>query len=418
VSATPAIQPETSPTPILDRLAPIPERRNTAPPNRSNVIAGIIAVCLPLLLIGLMIWSPSFLTFAEKALRSANNFLDKAINLILSEGWRAVASVSLLPLFLFSVIVIHEVGHLVLGFLVGFRLIAIRFGPIHISLPFRISFKFEKKTGRSGFANMIPVRSDRLRSRAIVFIAGGPLANLMVGAIILSLGFGRPLAAAFAALSIVVGLANLIPFRRSALVSDGKRLLTLFHKREQGERFLAILQLAAELQSGVEPEALSPDFLAKAKAGKNESPDTVMAYALAYTAAWYQNNDDATAQLLETCLEYSQFTPPSMREALKCDAAIFQARKRKRIDLAEQWLSEIPEKAHIPGLRLRAESAILEARGDLEGALKKLDEVETTIIATHDRYQRPLSLRLLQRWRSELQAQRTPVSPSNQHSSL
>lgn len=91
-----------------------------------------------------------------------------------------------------------------------------------------------------------------------------------------------------------------------------------------------------------------------------------------------------------------------MREALRCSAAVFHGRKRNRIDLAEQWLSEIPEKTILPGLRLQAESAILEAQGNIEGALKKLDEVETALMTIHDGYQKPVALRSLQRWRREL----------------
>jgi hypothetical protein len=236
----------------------------------------------------------------------------------------------------------------------------------------------------------------------MIFILGGPVANLLAGAVILLLKAGGPVASVFAILSIIIGAANLVPFRRLAVMSDGKRMLMLLKNAGQGERLLAILQLAAELQSGVEPENLSPDFIAKATAVRDESPDTAAGYGLAYAAAWYKNDPDYAAQLLETCLEYSQFSAPIMQQALKADAAIFQARKRYRVDLAEQWLSEVPEKTLLPGLRSRAESAILEAKGDIEGALKKLDEVERAVMTIHDSYQRAVSLRLLQRWKREL----------------
>lgn len=179
-------------------------------------------------------------------------------------------------------------------------------------------------------------------------------------------------------------------------------MLMLLKNAGQGERLLAILQLAAELRSGIEPENLSRDFIAKATAVKDESPDTAAGYAFAYAAAWYKDAPDKAAQLLETCLEYSQFSAPIMQQVLRCDAAIFQARKRNRVDLAEQWLSEIPQKTLFPGQRLRAESAILEAKGNIEGALEKLDEVETTLMTIHDSYQRTVSLRFLQRWKREL----------------
>jgi hypothetical protein len=401
VSATPTVQTEPSLTPILDRLKPIPEAKNVSKPRWYGLIAAISAVCLPLVFIGLMIWSPTFLTFAERIIRPAQHFLDTTLDSI-STDWGPLITFALLPFLLFAVIIVHELGHLVCGLCVGFRLMSIHFGPLRISPPFRVSVKFEPKTGASGWVRMIPGKSTNLRSRAVVYILGGPVANLLAGFFILFLKFGGPVASVFPTLSILIGAANLVPFRHLALISDGKRLLMLLKNAEQGERWLAILQLAGELRSGIEPENLSPDFIAKAIAVKDESPDTAAGYVFAYTAAWYKDAPDKAAQFLETCLEYSQFCAPVMREALRCSAAIFQGRKRNRVDLAEQWLLEIPEKTLFPGLRLQAESAVLEAQGNIEGALKKLDEVETALVTIHDSYSRSVSLRSLQRWRREL----------------
>lgn len=52
-----------------------------------------------------------------------------------------------------------------------------------------------------------------------------------------------------------------------------------------------------------------------------------------------------------------------------------------RADVAEQWLAGIPAKTQHPWFRFRAEAAILEAKGDINGAMKKLDETETAILA-------------------------------------
>ena len=84
------------------------------------------------------------------------------------------------------------------------------------------------------------------------------------------------------------------------------------------------------------------------------------------------------------------------------DAAVFQARRRKRVDLAEQWLGDLRGTPGFPWLPARAEAAIREARGDLEGALDKLEEVERAIRAVPDETQREISLRFLKRWKSEL----------------
>ena len=63
---------------------------------------------------------------------------------------------------------------------------------------------------------MIPDKSTNLRSRAVVFILGGPVANLLTGFFIVFLKLGGPIAPVFAALSVLVGAANLVPFRRLA----------------------------------------------------------------------------------------------------------------------------------------------------------------------------------------------------------
>ena len=90
------------------------------------------------------------------------------------------------------------------------------------------------------------------------------------------------------------------------------------------------------------------------------------------------------------------------------DAAVFQARRRKRADLAEQWTSGIAVGAHNGWLRPRAEAAVLEARGDLEGARGKLAEVEAAFLTFPKTAQRGTLLRLLERWKSDLSSTSSP----------
>ncbi len=91
------------------------------------------------------------------------------------------------------------------------------------------------------------------------------------------------------------------------------------------------------------------EFLAKATAMHDESVDTATAHAIAYIRAFYERDDCEAARVLEVGLEYSGWAAPIMREALMSDAAVFQARRRKRIDLAEQWLADIPRKQSCRG---------------------------------------------------------------------
>jgi hypothetical protein len=128
------------------------------------------------------------------------------------------------------------------------------------------------------------------------------------------------------------------------------------------------------------------------------------AFAIAYSAAFRQRKDSDAAQRLETCLAYSGHTTPLLREALMSDAAVFQAWRRKRSDLADQWLAGIPIKSQYPWFRSRAEAAILEAKGEVDGALNKLVEIERAILALPQNAQRDTQFRLLQRWKADLGA--------------
>jgi hypothetical protein len=93
------------------------------------------------------------------------------------------------------------------------------------------------------------------------------------------------------------------------------------------------------------------------------------------------------------------------------DAAVFQARRINRPDLAAQWLAEIPTSTSHGWFRSRAEAAVQEARGDVAGALQKLAEVEAALLTLPKNPQRDTLLTLLQRWKTELEGE-TTVTPA------
>ena len=101
---------------------------------------------------------------------------------------------------------------------------------------------------------------------------------------------------------------------------------------------------------------------------------------------------------------YAGHAAPALREGLMSDAAVFQARRRKRPELAEQWLAGIPASTPHRWFRSRAEAAIREAKGDIPGALEKLTEVEAAILAFPESGQRETLRRLLERWKTELRS--------------
>jgi hypothetical protein len=315
---------------------------------------------------------------------------------IVGFGLSAVASFYLM-------LAIHELGHVAAGLCVGFRCRSLRIGPLVFNRPFRVSLYRGPGAVVNGVAELIPAATDQLARRGVAMVLGGPAANILSAMVVLLLPFPITIfSAVFIACSIANGVNDLLPFESRLGVSDGRRIWMLWRQPERGERWLALLHLGGQLADGVLPEALSADYLAKAIAVRDASADTVKAYAIAFWAAFHQRQDSEAGQRLETCLAYAGHATPVLREALMSDAAVFQARRRKRADLADQWLAAIPVTTHYPWFRSRAEAAILEAKGDVHGAMHKLAETETAIFALPKNAQRETLLRLLQRWKADV----------------
>src|SRR5262245_30025946 len=381
-------------TPILDREAAIPPR--AAPGSGLTVVllvwlgaAVIVAACW-------VLNRPPLL----------RHWLMADLRPWCLDQWERIGfvgvAVSALAAF-YLMLAIHELGHVAAGLCVGFRLRSYRVGPLLFNRPFRVSFYRGAGAVVQGVADLIPVATDKLAWRGVAMVLGGPAANFLAALVVFLLPFPTTVfSACFIAFSIANGVNGLLPYESRLGVSDGRRIGMLLWQRERGERWLALLRLGGEFNDGVRPESLSADFLAKAVAVRDESVDTVTAHALAYSAAFHQHKDGEAGRLLETCLAYSGHATPVMREALTSDAAVFQARRRKRADLAKQWLADIPVTTRNSWLRTRAEAAILEAKGDVDGALGKLAEVEAAIATVPNKCQRDLLLQLLQRWRSDL----------------
>jgi len=368
---------------------------------RSNLIALGIAYGLAIAFTATIIfWHPPFVMSIVMP-------MGRAIDRLLPNEWSTTGHILFIAqcfVLLFAAIAVHEVGHALIGVLVGFRFNSLRIGPVQFDRPFRISRYRGKGTGSGGWASLLLLKQDYAILRTVAMLLAGPGANLVSIWLLFLLPYAKGSSSLwFIYWSLLLGGGNLLPFRSRAVISDGGRILMLLRNRARGERWLAMLKLVEELRTGVPYEKLTPAFLAKAVAIEDDSPDTVGAFGLAYGVAFWQGKNDEAAQALETCLRHSNLASPATRQALMSDASVFQARRRKRIDLAEQWLADTPEKAEYPWMRLRGQAAILETKGDTSGALKKLDEIEDMILAVPNQAVREISLLGLRRWKSELQ---------------
>jgi hypothetical protein len=388
-------------TPILDRVEAFPAQ---VTPSRSKRTLGVLVGAACGVILGLIAANPP----VSGVLRE---WFAREIGPSLPDEMTPLTAVTLFFsafVAFFAGIIVHEAGHAIVGRLAGFHVSSIRVGRLQLDLPFSFSLYRGTGTGAGGWVTLVPVKRDTLALRAAVMTAAGPMANLISAAVLGFLPFEKGFGVRFFILfSVGLGAINLVPFRSRALVSDGRRILMLLGNRARGERWVAILKLVADLAEGTRAESLSREYIGLATAVRDNTSDTVTAHAIAYSSAFHRHQDDEAARMLETAMRYAGYAAPIMRQALMTDAAVFQARRRKRADLAEAWRGAMPRRTEIPWLHDLATAGVLEAHGDIAGALAALDRAEGKIRAESNKLRRDLSLRAIERWRSDLDELRT-----------
>lgn len=140
------------------------------------------------------------------------------------------------------VLALHEIGHVIGGWIVGYRFRHFIVGPLRVAREnggLRIGPNTDLRR-YAGSVGMEPGRSGHTRLRTAVLHAAGPAASLLAGAIITLIVLGEPVRHAdFGGFlvhrqlevlgpgSIIVGLANLVPVSFSGGRSDGARLVDL-----------------------------------------------------------------------------------------------------------------------------------------------------------------------------------------------
>lgn len=310
-------------------------------------------------------------------------------------------------------LVIHELAHLFVGKWAGFRFRHIRFGPVQIDHSFKLSRSRNHQASVLGAVLFFPAEMKKHPWKFILMVVAGPAANI-ASAAVLMLPFGRSfIFLIFAAISLYLGIVNLVQSPTAFSSSDGFRILTVLFKRAKHERLLAFVQLADELRSGAEVEMLPTDLIREVTAAPDDSLISRSSYFIAYSWAYYQKDNVAAAQFLENCLAFSRSLPPKLRGAAIGDAAIFQAERRGNITLAEQWLADLPDLEDTKIYRVQAEGAIFEARGNFTAALEKIAECAERAQAMTDEKVKQRRLKRLDCWRQDVQGKLLKEQPVN-----
>lgn len=295
--------------------------------------------------------------------------------------------------------IVHELGHLLGGRVVGFRTMMFGIWPIVLVRttvgPWRVRVHASLASGM-GFVLSVPTETDNLRRRLLCGTGAGPGASLLGGVLGLAVFFGLTperaahssgtltlalVAGAGGLISLAFAFVSLLPMRDvTGDATDGARLLELLRGGKEAEVQGALSVLVGLSLSGVRPRRWDPALLQSALAAPPTAGLGEVARFFAYESALDRDNFTEARRFLHDTLAAGEHSSGKGRPEVLLEAAWFAAvhdddpaTARERFTLAgARGTTEAHE-------RLIAEAAVLvsEGRGETAGsclhaALEKL----------------------------------------------
>ena len=310
-------------------------------------------------------------------------FLSAALFALITSNYPMLFFSACVVFVFFSVVAVHELGHLVAGWLVALRFQSVSVGSlwfIRENRRFRIQFKRQRLFGQT---NMALDRLRRVRKRMILFTAGGPIATVL-GAILTlcSAGFVdsrtnsliTSMYDLFVYLSFFIVFLGLLPLRYANFPSDALMLKWLLTSVDGTKHLIASHALEMQKRNGVDPMDLNARWVGLAFMRGFSAQAQYAADWRGYTAA-SANDPAGAATWLEKCLAGSSVLNSEQRDHLIAEAAYFAAWQRKDSPKAEAWLGRVAKPENIHRLeQLRIEVALAAARDRYLEALEYCQE--------------------------------------------
>ncbi|HEY1631491.1 MAG TPA: hypothetical protein VGF56_09250 [Rhizomicrobium sp.] len=271
------------------------------------------------------------------------------------------------------VILIHELGHAVMAWIVGWRVAVIVVGPFWLRIaPLGLRLRREASVDGRTF-NAPRHAGQHTRGRILALLAGGGLANLLSGGLAVWGArqlppFGAAALAGFGLVSLFIGLSNLIPAQlKSGAANDGLRILTtLLRPLPDAALAAARATVLGQSMSGVAAKDWDAASMALLQARPDDEAGLSALMLFDYHNG-FGRTGEARAALDRAKARYGD--APAMRTPLIVIEAFFLARMEHDPDRAQALLDTAPPRARKLYDYHRAQAAIPVARGDHGAAL-------------------------------------------------
>ncbi len=306
-----------------------------------------------------------------------------ADNSIFQNGWLFLIAMTLLLLLTATV---HELGHLLAGYLVRFRFQVLVVGPVRISGG-NGRLRWQRQRGGSlfnGLAASLPNEMDNLARRLLYFALGGPLASLLLTLVALGvvLFLGSDLRHMLdylwlwecSLLTAVVSYFFLLTSLRpgtyhNGMVADGGRILMVAAESPQAERWQALVRLNVADMAGERPSHWDETLLQRAVMLPDNSLDYLTGVVMNYHY-WLDKNEPQKALLyLEEALNLPVAWETGMRVRLVLEKAFLAAAYLQDLQMARESFARIKlNRRQANSLYWRAKAAIQLLAGNIEDA--------------------------------------------------
>ena len=169
----------------------------------------------------------------------------------------------------FLVILIHEIGHVLGGLIMGNEFSMMVVGPLKFQKDDgKYSLTFNKSIAMAGgLALTLPTKVEGFKKRRAVTIGGGPLASLVLALVAYFLhqqagdifpevwkGFFMGMAI----FSTVIFVTTIIPMKAGGFMSDGMQLLMTLRNDEKAQKYANFMHVFALNNKGTEPKDFPP----------------------------------------------------------------------------------------------------------------------------------------------------------------
>jgi hypothetical protein len=287
-------------------------------------------------------------------------------------------NVWLLPPAVYIAILVHELGHLAAGLMVGMNPGGICVGGVMFAKSGqRWIFRFERRYLSGGFAIPLPPERAFRRAPHAWMIAGGPLASILLtsvcGLAIRAFGNGASdwIGTLFWSAALTTA-SCVIPYSVSGQMSDAARLWQLLTNPGRTRRWMALVALQAEEMKGVRPRDWNAEVVDLALESADSEPQYAAVQLLAGYRRMDQGDQDAALQHLENALAApSGNTQKSILHACYLEASAMSARHRHNAAQARVWMDRAAalKAPSRPGQTAGVEARLAMAEGRFAEAL-------------------------------------------------